>query len=529
MNKAIYLVARHEFLETVRTKSFIFSLALIPALLALGLFVPGWLASSTAVTRNVVIVDMTDNGTYGDRVAQELERAYARKALASVTAHVRAYALPDYKIDQSLDAEKLPSLLLKRHNDFTDRDADAFLQNGGLTWAMTIAMPFLRPGSPPPTIEPKSIRLVDLPHNMDKAGLADDPASLLRPWLNGDRKLVISGTEERLHAAVIIPRGTNPAAPDSLGALGYGSMADSVQIWSDGPLSDSLSSRLPSAIDAAFRKDALVAAAGNPEILDHAGYRAPMLELDISAPEGREVTPADMIARALPRILSIMLIYFLYINMYMLMSNTMEEKANRIIEVLVNSITPNQLMVGKLLGSSLVALTMFSFTVVTFMAIMLLAGGSMFVEFSGVILGLLVNTPILPAMLVYFVLGYFLFAGIFLTLGAFCETAKDVQNLSTPVTLLMLVVPLVVWAFADDPSGSGARILSWLPFFGPFMMMARATSDPQVADIAGSIAVQILTIGGLLWASGKVFRIAVLFTGKAPKIGQLIRLLRTGG
>ena len=160
---------------------------------------------------------------------------------------------------------------------------------------------------------------------------------------------------------------------------------------------------------------------------------------------------------------------------------------------------------------------------------MLFRSGSMFVEFSGVIMGLLVQTPILPAMLVYFILGYFLFAGIFLTLGAFCETARDVQNLSTPITLLMLVVPFVVWAFADDPGGSGARILSWLPFFGPFMMMARATSDPQLIDIVGSIVVQVLTIAGLLWVSGKVFRIAVLFTGKMPKIGQLVRLLKTGG
>lgn len=529
MSNGIFLVAKHEFIETVRTKSFLFSLFMIPTMLAIGLFLPRWLENQTAVTRNVAIVDLTDDGTYGRHIAQELDRTYARNALAAVTSHVRAYALPDYKTDRGLDSDKVPPLLLKRRSDITDADADAFLRHGGLNWAMTIAMPFLRPDAPPPAVSPNTIRQVDLPQTLDKTALLDNTAALLRPWLKGEEKLSINGKEETLHAVVVVPPTARPASPDSLDALGYGAMGDSVQIWSDGALPDALAGSLPNTIDSVFRDMALVEAAGDTAILERTFYRAPMLELDISAPAGREVTPADMVARIMPRALSIMLVYFLFINMFMLMSNTMEEKANRIIEVLVSSITPNQLMIGKLLGSSLVALTMFSFTVTTFIIIMLTAGGSGFVEFTGIIIGLFAKTPILPAMMVYFILGYFLFAGIFLTLGAFCETSKDVQNFSTPVTLMMFAVPLVVWAFADDPGGSSARILSWMPFFGPFMMMARATSEPQTIDIIGSIAVQIATIAALLWASGKIFRIAVLFTGKPPKIGQLFRLLRTGG
>ncbi|GEQ97404.1 hypothetical protein JCM17844_10410 [Iodidimonas gelatinilytica] len=530
MIRGISLVARHEFVETVRTKSFLISLVLIPLLMSAGMFVPQWLSSHTSVTRNVAIVDLTEEARYGDMLAQEIKRDYARNALTEITSYARAYAFPEFKTDQGLDPEKVPPLLLKRRSDFTDADADAFLNNGGLVWAMSIAAPFVKPGSPPPVLEPETLRLVDVPDDLAKADLRGAPADHLRPWLIGEQSVTVPGSDkpETLTAVVLIQPDAAPAQPGSLSALGYAEPGQSVQIWSNGALPESLVMRLPRAVDTVFQKTALVAYAGDPEVLERMDYRAPIRELDISAKDGRELTAADMIARILPRALSVVLIYFLYINMFMLMNNTMEEKSSRIIEVLVSSVTPNQLLIGKLLGSSLVALTMFAFSVGMFLAVIMLAGGSNFVEFAGILLDVFSKQPILPALFVYFVLGYFLFAGIFLTLGAFCETSRDVQNMSTPMVLVMMVVPFVVWAVADDPNGSGAQLLSWMPFFGPFMMMARATSEPPMLDIVGSVLVQLLTIAVLLWASGKIFRIAVLSSGK-PKFGQLIKLVRQGG
>lgn len=525
MMKGIGLVARHEFLETVRTKSFLFSLIFIPVMLAVGLLVPQWLERSTAVTRNVAIVDA--RGDYAAAIEREIERDWARKALADITSYVRAFAWPEYKNDKGrLDPEKVPLLLLKRASDFTDADADLFLDNGELSWAMVMTMPFVKPGSPPPILDPKPVRVTPLPASLpsDANALSGDA---LRPWLKGGRMLDVAGKPEKLHAVIVIPESAGPVAPDALAAIGRGDPARSVQIWSDGALPDSLDPLLERAIDRAFRDQAMLEAGGEAA-LGRIDYSAPLTALDISASGGRELTAADRVSRVLPRILSMMLVYFLYINMYMLMSNTMEEKSNRIIEVLVSSITANQLMIGKLLGSSLVALTMFTFSIASFVLIFLVTGGSVMVEIAGMLLDMILSSPIVPALFLNFILGYFLFAGIFLTLGAFCENNKDIQNLSTPAVLFMLAIPFIVWAFADEPNGSSARILSFMPFFGPFMMMARSIAEPPLIDVIGSVVVQLLSIAGLLWLSGRVFRIAVLFSGKPPKFLALFRLVRSG-
>lgn len=527
MSRAVGLIAAHELLETVKSKSFLVSLVLIPLLFAFGMLIPEWLERQTATTRTVIVVDAA--GDFAETFERELERAYAHRVMYAVNQHLRAFAYPEFKTPRGLDASALPIILLKGRDELTNTDADRFLSQGGLGWYMTIARPFLAPDAPPPTVPPPTVRTVPPPDTLSVAQVLASPAETLRPWLNGARKLETEEGERTVTAAIVFPPEIEPAPPDSLAAMERGAAEESVQIWSEGALPESLSRTLSDALDKLFRERALLAAAGDPRVLDSQEAQAPMLKLDISAPEGREVTPADVVARILPRALSVLLIYFLYINMFMLMSNTMEEKSSRIIEVLVSTVRPVHLMIGKLLGSSLVALTMFAVSVGSLIAVFMFAGGSATVEFAGILLDILTDSPILLALFGYFVLGYFLFAGIFLTLGAFCETSRDVQNLGTPMALFMIMVPIIVWAFAEEPNSGAATALSFAPFFGPFMLMARVTAEPPLLEVAGAVAVQLLSIVVLLWGSGKIFRVAVLFSGKPPKIGQLLRVLRREG
>jgi len=524
MSRATRLIAAHELLETVKSKSFLISLFLIPLLFAFGMMVPQWLERQTTTTRTVIIADAT--GNWADALERELDRAHAKQVMRTVNRHLRAFAYPEYKTPRGLDPAELPPILLKGRDELSDADADRFIGRGGLNWYMTIARPFLSPDAPPPTISSPQVRLAPLPQEIGLDDVVASPAGVLRPWLTGARQVASEDGNRKVTAAIVFPPGVAPAPPDSLAAMELGTAEDSVQIWSEGALPDALDETLSDALDKVFRDRALVAATGDLAILSVGEAQAPLLELDISEAEGREVTPADVVERILPRALSVMLIYFLYINMFMLMSNTMEEKSSRIIEVLVSTVRPAQLMIGKLLGSSLVALTMFAVSVGSLIAVFLLVGDSAFVEFADILLGILADSPILPALFGFFVLGYFLFAGIFLTLGAFCETSRDVQNLGTPMGLFMIMVPIIVWAFAEEPNGMAATVLSFAPFFGPFMLMARVTAEPPLLEVLGSVAVQILTIAGLLWASGKVFRVAVLFSGKPPKIGRLLQILR---
>ena len=522
--RGIFLIAQHEFIETVKTKSFLVSLLLIPLMLGLGIIIPTWVERQTAVTRTVAVVDLA--GGYGSRIRAAVDRRYAREALAAIHAYVRAYADPAYKTARGLDMAKVPALLLKRGDDISDAEADRFFAAGGAAWALDLARPYLRPEAPEPKLPPRKLRVIALPDPPPATALLSDPAEALRPWLDGTRTVSHEAAPLTIDAVIVVPPGVKGAPAGSPAALGRGTPQESVQIWSAGALPRSISRTLGDILDRIFRRDALIATAGSDDILEADRIRAPVLALDISAPGGRALTMADTVRRILPRALSVLLVYFLYINMFMLMSNTMEERSNRIVEVLISSVTPQELMIGKLLGSSLVAIAMFGFSVLAFLGIFSVAGDSAVVEFAGIVLGILKGSPILPALFLYFILGYFLFAGIFLTLGAFAESSKDVQNLSLPVVLFMAMMPIVVVAFADDPDGTGAKVLSFLPFFGPFMMMARAAANPPLIEVLGSIAVQLLTIAGLLWGAARIFRIAILFSGKPPRLGQLFRLLR---
>ncbi|RMD90862.1 MAG: hypothetical protein D6807_00905 [Alphaproteobacteria bacterium] len=520
--RGILLVASHEFVETVRSKSFLVSLILIPLMLGVGLAIPTWIEHRTSAMRTVAVVDLA--GGYAERLAAAVNRRHAREVLSALHLYVRAYARSDFRTAQGLDIERVPAILARPADAISDAEADRFLAAGGAPWALELARPYLRADAPEPQLPPQKLRIVPLADPPPATVLLADPAAALGPWLHdgGDA----AGKTPGLAAVILIPPDVTGVAAGSVAALGRGDPRRSVQIWSDGALPRDMARTLKGTLDDLFRRDALLATAGTRDILAADRVRAPVVALDISAPGGRALTLADTIRRILPKALSVMLVYFLYINMFMLMSNTMEERSNRIVEVLISSITPRTLMIGKLLGSSLVAVAMFGFSVLAFFGIFSIAGDSAVVEFAGIVLGILKGSAIVPLLFLYFVLGYFLFAGIFLTLGAFAESNRDVQNLSLPVVLFMAMMPVVVIAFADDPNGTSARVLSFLPFFGPFMMMARANASPPVIEILGSVAVQLLTILALLWAAARVFRVAILFSGRPPRFRQLLRFLR---
>jgi len=527
MMRAIRLVAAHEFLETVKSKTFLVFLVAVPVFLGIGMLAPQWLERQTATTRAITVIDAA--GGYAADFERSLQRSYARRAMTAVNTHVQTYAHAEFRTPRGLDPDAVPRILLKGESDFTAAEADRFIENGGLQWYLTIAQPFLKPNAPPPSVAPPRAKVVSVPDLPAAETVLAAPSETLAPWLTGEKPLSRDGVSETLQAAVVFPPGVAPAGPDSLEALERGTPETSVQIWSDGALPDGLESVVTEAMKRLFRERALVEAAGDSKILEAADAQAPVLKLDISTREGRELTTADRVERILPRLLSAILIYFLFINMNMLMSNTMEEKSNRIIEVLVSSITPGQLMVGKLLGSSLVALGMFAFVLGSILVILFSVGGSEFVEVASILIEIFLDSAILPALLAYFVLGYFLFAGIFLTLGAFCENNQDVQNLMMPIALFMIVIVGIVWVYAEEPNAPAATVLSFTPFFGPFMLMARTAAEPPMLEVAGGIAVQLLTIAALLWASGKVFRVAVLASGRPPGPRQLYRMFRRAG
>lgn len=220
-----------------------------------------------------------------------------------------------------------------------------------------------------------------------------------------------------------------------------------------------------------------------------------------------------------------MLIYVMLIAYGMaVLRGVIEEKQNRIVEVIVSSVTPMELLFGKVIGIGLVGLTqliiwsLFSLLMPTALASTVASIRTMMPD---------VSPLTLVYFLVYFVLGYFLYASLYAMVGSLVSSEQDAQQLQTPVTLL-LVIPLVINQFiVRDPNSTLAVALSLFPFFSPILMFLRITiQTPPFWQIALSILLLIFSIVLCSWLGGKIYRVGILMYGKRPSLPELVRWLK---
>lgn len=213
----------------------------------------------------------------------------------------------------------------------------------------------------------------------------------------------------------------------------------------------------------------------------------------------------------------IMMLMFLVLSSgQMLIRSIIEEKANRIVEVLVSSCSSQELMSGKIIGLSLLGLTTVSF-------------------WGLILVGVNFATPVpfvtvdhLALLFIYFILGYFMYVGIFIIAGSTVSTEQEAQQMTGYITIF-LVLPI---AFAVpvmfNPDSLLVKILSQIPLLTPTMMALRfSIQTPAWWEIALSLTTLVLTIYGLMWIAGKVFRIGILITGKKPSLKEIYGWLKT--
>jgi ABC-2 type transport system permease protein len=245
-----------------------------------------------------------------------------------------------------------------------------------------------------------------------------------------------------------------------------------------------------------------------------------------AAGEAAEVTAQDRLRQWAP----LVFVYLLWIAVFtitqMLITNTVEEKSNRVIEVLLSSVSPVELMAGKIVGIAQTGLTIIVAWVLSFFAITKYVPGWIGVP-ATFDLTVLTNDPVyLTSFVMYFLLGYLLFAAMLVGIGAVCNTLKEAQNLMGPITVLLVVPLFAMVPIGRDPNGTLAQVLSFIPPFTPFVMMNRAAGPPALWEYVATTALLLASIVVTLWAAAKVFRIGVLLTGKPPKLGEILRWIR---
>ena len=223
-------------------------------------------------------------------------------------------------------------------------------------------------------------------------------------------------------------------------------------------------------------------------------------------------------------------VYLLWISIFsvtqMLLTSTVEEKSNKLVEVLLSSVQAVDLMAGKIAGIAATGLTIVGAWLLMVIAAALwlpvLLGAPSTLDLSG-----LVQNPVyLGSFVVYFVLGYLFYAALLSGLGSFANNLKEAQNLLIPVQLFMFAPLVFMIPIGRDPGGWLAETLSWVPPLTPFVMMNRAAMPPSTLTYVFTTVLMVASIYVALQAAARVFETGVLTTGKPPRFRQLVKLLQ---
>jgi ABC-2 type transport system permease protein len=255
-------------------------------------------------------------------------------------------------------------------------------------------------------------------------------------------------------------------------------------------------------------------------------YEAANLRVDLEAHEAKEIESGES-GRNLGMNLAISGVFFflIYISIFIygayIMRGVLEEKNNRIVEVIVSSVRPTTLMLGKILGIGLVGLTQYAVWACLALAVTVPGAVAM--------LGMTEGLPHIPvqtigAFVLFFILGYFLYSSLYAALSAPFNTEQEAQQF-VMIPGMMLILTSTTWFFAfNQPNGTLATVLSFFPFTAPLMMFMRiSVQTPPLWQIATSVALLVATIVAVAWFAGRIYRVGILMYGKKPTLPEIFR------
>lgn len=202
-----------------------------------------------------------------------------------------------------------------------------------------------------------------------------------------------------------------------------------------------------------------------------------------------------------------------------LLTSTVEEKSNRVVEVLLSAVSPMELMAGKILGQLCVGL----------LVLALYAALGLAALFSFSMLGLL-DPKLIAFLIVFYLLAYLTLGSLMAAVGAAVNEMREAQTMMTPIMLLVMIPWLLWMPISRDPNSLLATVLSFVPPLGNFVLLLRLTSTapPPAWQVAVGLLVSVAGAYGAVWVAAKVFRIGLLMFGKPPDFATLIRWVRMG-
>ncbi|MBL1431604.1 MAG: ABC transporter permease [Robiginitomaculum sp.] len=456
----IYLIARREYLSYVATIGFWVSLAMIPVFLLLGMALPALMDRASGV-RNFTIID--HDGRY--------ERAIEQSFMDERAEHILEF------IDSLILVEGETEELLAAKTAAEENKSETEIRSMLGTQRSTAL-----------AAKRESFNKVPPPANTIEA---------LRPFLLEEKMIDTVRGPEPLHAAAFVYLGNDGIVQ--------------IEYWSANISERRLQGKIRRAVREQMQKDEFSRSGIELALVEKISDLKPVI-ISLSpekAADNAKVTAEDR----LPFIISIIFAFILWSVVFsvanMLLTSVIEEKSNKILDSLLSAAPLRSILMGKLLGVAMVSFTLLAGWVLAGLVSMLAAGSVIDTGGAGRIASILsaAGDPwlIIP-FFGYFIFGYLMFGSIFLALGSLCETLQEAQTLMTPMIFLMMV-PMFALGFAmQDPESSVLAVLSWIPLFTPYIMMARLPTDPPMIEIIGTTLVMVTTTFVVLLGAGKVFQ-----------------------
>lgn len=330
-----------------------------------------------------------------------------------------------------------------------------------------------------------------------------------------------------------------------------------VEMFAEKTPSMSIQSRIASDIEDAFE---LYRAKKNNISLETYKSIRQSVDINVIKPSAGDKEDLTSVKAMIGFGFALVIYFFIFFYGVQVMRGVMEEKTNRIVEVIISSVKPFQLMMGKIIGIGLVGLTQFLIWVGLTAAISAFGVGAMqkqllekqkeqlaMLDSGGIIeaqnmsdetdaasmqtemLAVIQEVPwtdVVISFLVFFVCGYLLYASMFAAIGASVDNETDTQQFMMPVTLPLIFGYVVSTMMIENPESSIGNIFAIVPFTSPIVMMVKTAIGVSIGLKLLSIVTLVATIFFFVWLAAKIYRVGILMYGKKPSYKELWKWLR---
>lgn len=269
------------------------------------------------------------------------------------------------------------------------------------------------------------------------------------------------------------------------------------------------------------------------QIIDDINTRVDLSVYKISE-SGDSKASSGFTAMGMALIFSLFIYMFVMLYGVTVMNGVIEEKNSKVLEILVSSVKPFELMLGKILGIAAVALTQFLIWTVIIMAASTYISGFIGMDGMGqqaiAAMSSITDPWFLIRMLggffLYFIGGYLLYAAMYAALGSAVENIQDAQQMQMPATLPLILSILIMASITRDPNSATAFWFSMIPFTSPVIMMARLPYGVPGWELALSLGVLYGSFIAMVWAAGKIYRVGIFMYGKKPSFGEILKWIK---